>query len=268
VYWLDVNNATTQNPVGLVMHANLDGTNATVVASGIIPGEVAVGGGNVYWLDHVNGEVSGQSETSDAGVFVPGDFTTAFGVSGQKLAWIGGPGGQVDVSSFVIGDSMTIWMVADGTATAITTDGTNAYWGDSVGVETCPLLTSCSPMNVWTAPANPAGANVVGITTSGNDVYFTETVTQGVYGCPISGCAETVTPLFTPGATPELIAVDGTSVYATTTSGNEDAVVRAAITGGPTTTIATGHDIEGLAVYGTCVYWTDSISGTVNASAK
>jgi hypothetical protein len=158
-------------------------------------------------------------------------------------------GGSILAATFSSCNGTTFSPIA-GLATAMTSASSALYFADG-SVWQYNTQSLQAPVAVWTAPG---GVQALGIVSDGNLVYWTTTDGQ-IMACTASVCPQGPTTLLKGTYTfSTFMAVDDTSVYASSMSG----VVRCAKSGcqGSAAVVAPAHGA--FATDGTDVYWLQS----------
>jgi hypothetical protein len=273
----------------------------TVVASGLdTPSSLAVVGGNAYWVDENNNNnndlytapadgsgsahlaLSGTSEVSFSGILTDG--TSICGEAGYSST-IGVT--CIDLSTgtnTIVASSGSLPPDAPSEATpesigGVTVHGGNAFWTQDAAdtTKTPEVVTEYVSMR-GTNDDSSSGTSLYQSTSTNR---FGLVVADDTYVYFINGTdldrvtwTGTVNPQQTPvtlasGLSDVLgLAIDSVNIYAAIGSDDTESlpssISAVPLAGGSATTLVGNTDIDGFAVDGTFVYWTNSKAGTVS----
>ena len=178
---------------------------------------LAVDSTNVYWLDLgaliMKTPVGGGSTTKVGGV--GGSSVTSFAVDATDAYWSSASGlWKCDLNGCT---NPTPVGPPQGKGFIIV-DANNVYTADygNGSVYSCPKAGCVTPTKLAT------DFTIRGLTTDGVNLYWGENngSTGGIMKCAVGGCNQNPTMIATVQDVPTSIALDGTSVYWTTMSGN------------------------------------------------
>ncbi|HSQ62690.1 MAG TPA: hypothetical protein VLM85_05730 [Polyangiaceae bacterium] len=260
------------------------------------PGLLAVGGGNVYWLNAGDGPPSppNTSLMKCASAGCGGAPTLLVDNTGLGQPLISAP--MVSTSG-IAADALNVYvsatpaptvswnlmscpatgckdmppiLVSDKGPFAFAVDATSFYWGTNSAVQKCPLA-GCNgaPTTLVTNGASngPLVVSATGVYWIGN-----ETITNGYFGdvlmCSIGGCAAP-TVIASAQPSPTALAIDGSYVYWTvgeeTDAGTAipapQSILRCTLggcNGKPTALVTNASAIRGLVSDGANLYWTNA----------
>lgn len=240
VYWID-------RGLGIVEKVPLGGGASTTLASGTNGYSLAMGGDSLYWNDPTSGVMKG-SKNGGAAVqlAVPNmEYGEGIAVDATSVYWTDSysPGAVKKVSR----DGGVVSTLASNLSQpeGIAVDSTSLYWTTFDGTLTTSDLNGANMQQLTTG-----SPSAVGLAIDAANVYWT--TSNAVMQIPRGG-GQALTVASDQNA-PYAVAVDDANVYWV---GNEFAIKKAPIGGGPVTTLV-GARGEGIAVDGTSVYWTDN----------
>jgi hypothetical protein len=251
------------------------------------PSDITADATSLYWVNFTDGSVAkaplGASNAVAQVLYPPGgDESGDIAVDATSVYW----------SQFVLGSLLRCPLRGCGDAGAATT----VYGGpgsplqiallsgsiyfiylpefDGGMVLSCPVSGCAGAPSVIASNLNPSG---LAVDASGN--YIADSQAGTVVQCPLTGCAPPASPvvLATGQNTPSVLRLDGDHLYVLNlgtlfSALNDGSIVRIALHGGPTVTLAAGLvKPVTMAIDPTSVYWTspndlsvpDSQTGTV-----
>ena len=246
---------------------------APVLLTQAAPGlsAMTIAAGHVYYGNGVDGTISRVALTGGPPALLVTDAYLVLGMSTDDLYlyWtIGGGGGPLMRVSLSGGAAEFLWNVSDGQPGDLVVDDGQIHL-----TITASTTVADGPRGLWRLSTDGTGAEQRysgfvkrPVQLDETRAYFGDSTSQALVAVPQSGGAPTVIAPFTPQGD---IQLDVDSIYWTMWE-DEPQVWSASKASGSAQALATedAGPLPGLAIVGSCIYWTSELHGTVRAMPK